>query len=71
MVINLLSQLVNKSLVTMENQPDGGIRYYLLDAIWDFAHEKLSESDESQSIHNAHLVYFLKLAETAEPNFKG
>jgi predicted ATPase/DNA-binding CsgD family transcriptional regulator len=70
-VINLLAQLVNKSLVTMENEPDGGIRYYLLDAIWDFAHEKLADTDENKSIHNAHVIYFLKLAETAEPNFKG
>ena len=40
-VIDLLTQLVNKSLVIVEQQPIQHIRYYLLDAIWEFAHEKL------------------------------
>jgi predicted ATPase/DNA-binding CsgD family transcriptional regulator len=70
-VIHMLAQLVNKSLVTVENEAAGGIRYYLLDAIWDFAREKLMGVDEIQNIYNSHLSYFLNLAQTAEPNLHG
>jgi non-specific serine/threonine protein kinase len=70
-VIDLLIQLVNKSLVTVENETGHGVRYYLLDAIWDYAQEKLSEAGERQRLYNCHLDYFLKLGETAEPNLHG
>jgi predicted ATPase/DNA-binding CsgD family transcriptional regulator len=70
-VIDLLTQLVNKSLVTVENEPGKGIRYYLMDAIWDFAQEKLMEADEVQSVYNSHLNYFHNLAKAAEPKLRG
>ena len=70
-VIDLLLQLVNKSLVIVEHEHDHGIRYYLLNAIWEFAYEKLIEAGEEESIRNHHLAYFLALTETAEPHLRG
>lgn len=70
-VIDLLTQLVNKSLVIVEQEPKHGIRYYLLDAIWEFAHEKLIGAGEEESMRGHHLAYFLRLAEEAEPNLRG
>ena len=70
-VIDLLTQLVNKSLVIVEQQANHAIRYYLLDAIWEFAHEKLAEAGEEEDIRNHHLAYFLKLVEAAEPDLRG
>ena len=69
-VIDLLLQLVNKSLVIVEQDLNHGIRYYLLNAIWEFAYEKLVEADEEENIRNHHLAYFLARAETAEPNLR-
>ena len=65
-ILNLLAQLVNKSLV-MAKEKDGEIRYHMLETIWQYADTKLEEADESEYINNRHLDYFLQLAETAEP----
>jgi predicted ATPase/DNA-binding CsgD family transcriptional regulator len=70
-ILDRLNQLVNKSLVTVESGPGHSIRYYLLDAIWDFTQEKLNESGTVQSLRNRHLAYFLDLSETAEPELYG
>jgi predicted ATPase/DNA-binding CsgD family transcriptional regulator len=70
-VIDLLMHLVNKSLVVVEQQDHATIRYYLLDAIWEFAHEKIIEAGEEQTLRNHHLSYFSKLAEEAEPHICG
>jgi predicted ATPase/DNA-binding SARP family transcriptional activator len=66
-VIDLLSQLVNKSLVTVETV-QGEIRYRRLETIRQYASEKLVESEERDKLRDRHLEYFLKLAETAEPH---
>jgi predicted ATPase/DNA-binding CsgD family transcriptional regulator len=69
-VIDLLTQLVNKSLVIVEQGANQTIRYYLLGAIWEFADEKTKEAGEQESVRSRHLAYFLKLAETSEPNLR-
>jgi predicted ATPase/DNA-binding CsgD family transcriptional regulator len=70
-VIDLLTQLVNKSLVTVENEPVKGLRYYLMDTIWDFAQENLLEVDQDRSIYTKHFEFFYNLARSAEPNLRG
>ena len=70
-VVDLLSELVNKSLVIVEHALDSSSRYYLQDAIWDFAHAKLAEHKEESAIRNQHLHTFRALAEMAEPNLAG
>ena len=69
--IDLLTQLVNKSLVSLETGFEGSIRYYLLDAIWDFGQEKLSEADEDEDLCHKHLNYYLNFTKVAEPNLRG
>lgn len=68
-VLDLLTQLVNKSLVVMEQDDD--TRYRLLETIRQYARDKLLESGEGEEVRNKHLHYFLELAETAEPNLEG
>lgn len=67
-VLDLLSQLVNKSLViVVEHSQSGETRYRLLETIRQYAREKLLEAGGSEVIRNRHLTYFVKLAEQGEP----
>ena len=66
-VLDLLTQLVNKSLVMTQEQ-NGEIRYHMLEAIRQFGSDKLLETNESESLGDRHLEYFLQLAETAAPH---
>ncbi|HEY6042984.1 MAG TPA: tetratricopeptide repeat protein, partial [Anaerolineae bacterium] len=65
-VLDFLSQLVNKSLVEVdEGSPP---RYRLLETIQEYVREKLVESGESDKTRTRHLRLFLNLAEEAEPH---
>ncbi|HLO13608.1 MAG TPA: hypothetical protein VK206_02190, partial [Anaerolineales bacterium] len=65
-VLELLSLLVNKSLVIAEETQNRS-RYRMLETIRQYAREKLVESSEEENIHTRHLAYFTKLAEQVEP----
>jgi len=68
-VLDLLTQLVNKSLVVViaEGSQSGETRYRMLETIRQYAREKLLEAGGSEIIRQRHLVYFVKLVEQAEP----
>ena len=70
-VLDLLTHLVNKSLIVVERRLGDVARYRLLETIRQYADEKLTESDEEELVRNRHLAFFLKLAEQAEPELKG
>ncbi|MBI3659129.1 tetratricopeptide repeat protein [Candidatus Acetothermia bacterium] len=69
-ILDLMTQLVNKSLVHVTNQ-HGKVRYRLLEMVRQYAREKLEESGEATSLRQSHLDFFLRLAERAEPELKG
>jgi non-specific serine/threonine protein kinase len=69
-VLELLSHLVDKSLVVAREQ-DGEARYRLLETVRQYAREKLSESGEAERFRERHAGYYLALAEEAEPELKG
>ena len=64
-ILDLISSLVDKSLVVVEM---GGTseRYRLLESTWQYAREKLSEASESERLNRKHAGYFLKLAQAAD-----
>jgi predicted ATPase len=67
-VLDLLSQLVNKSLVVvMENSKSGETRYRMLETIRQYARDKLLETGGGDSVRDKHLAYFVQLAQQAEP----
>jgi tetratricopeptide (TPR) repeat protein len=67
-VLDLLTQLVNKSLVVvMEQSQSGETRYRMLETIRQYAREKHFETGGSETIRDKHLAYFVKLVERAEP----
>jgi len=67
-VLDLLSQLVNKSLVVVTNKSKSGeTRYTMLETIRQYARDKLLETGGGESVRDKHLAYFVKLTEQAEP----
>jgi predicted ATPase/DNA-binding XRE family transcriptional regulator len=66
-VLDLLTQLVNKSLVYTE-EIQSQTRYHVLEIIRQYANQKLKESDENKLLRDHHLNYYLNLAETAAPH---
>jgi len=69
-VLNLLSQLINKSLVVVEME-ELETRYRRLEIIREFAREKLIEATEAGRLQDRHLAFFLKKAEEIEPHLAG
>ena len=70
-VLDLLSELVDKSLVTAEAAGDGGLRYRLLEPIRQYALERLEESGQLEVTRRYHTRFYLAEAETAEPELTG
>ncbi|MGH7565939.1 MAG: ATP-binding protein [Gemmatimonadota bacterium] len=64
-VLDLLTQLVNKSLLVTSEDAEGMVRYRLLETLRQYAAERLQESDEEVAAHDRHLAYFLDMAEHA------
>ncbi|HSG44893.1 MAG TPA: hypothetical protein VLA72_17235, partial [Anaerolineales bacterium] len=58
-VLDLLTQLVDKSLVIAEEH-DGAVRYHRLETIRQYAREKLLETNEAVTIRDHHLDHFLE-----------
>lgn len=70
-LVDLLTQLVDKSLVYVEKAPASGARYYMLESIWDYANEKLVAAGEADTFRSRHLDYFAGYAEKISPQLRG
>jgi predicted ATPase len=70
-VFDLLSQLVNKSLMLVEPSNTGETRYRALETIRQYALEKLTDHGEGEAVREKHTRWYVELAERAEPNFSG
>jgi tetratricopeptide (TPR) repeat protein len=69
-VLDLLEQLVEKSLVTVEPGDADEARYTMIESIWFYAKEKLDASGEFEQLATRHFDYFLALAEEAAPHLE-
>jgi predicted ATPase/class 3 adenylate cyclase/DNA-binding CsgD family transcriptional regulator len=65
-ILNLLEQLINKSLVIKE-EAELEARYHMLETIRQYANEKLLEAKGDEALRDKHLTYFVKLVNQAEP----
>ena len=70
-VMELLTTLVEKSLVVAEESWERGARYRLLEPVRQYASEKLGQGGEEDDIRRRHARFFLALAEEAEPGLRG
>lgn len=70
-VLDLLSGLVNRSLVQVVHDPGALTRYRLLETIRDYARRKLSDAGEAEGIRDRHLDYFVSFSEQAAEGLEG
>ena len=70
-VLDLVSGLVDKSLVAAGATGKGGVRYRMLEPVRQYARERLEESGETEASQRRHAEFFLALAEEAEPAVEG
>jgi predicted ATPase/DNA-binding SARP family transcriptional activator len=70
-ILDVLSRLVDKSLVLVAEPRDGEARYRLLETVRQYGREKLLESGLAEAIRERHAIFFLSLAEEVEPKLKG
>ena len=68
-VLDLLSRLVDKSLVITEDTAHG-VRYRYLEMIRQYAREKLLESNEVEAIRDQHLTFYLQFAESGDQGLR-
>ena len=70
-VLPLLTHLVNKSLVTVDDDPSGDRRYRYLETIRHYAIRRLQESGDADRLGARHLAAYVDLARRAEPGLMG
>jgi len=69
-ILDLLTALVDKSLVAYEEQ-NGQARYWLLETLRQYLRTKLTASGEAEAIQRRHLAYFIALTEESERKTRG
>jgi predicted ATPase/class 3 adenylate cyclase len=70
MVLDLLSGLIDKSLVVLEDL-EGEARYRLLETVRQYGLERLEALGEAAALRDRHLAWCAALAEAAEPALRG
>jgi len=70
-IIDILTSLVDKSLVTVERSPGKEPRYTFIESVWDYSREKLDQAGERDLVCTRHLQYFLEIALNAAPRLLG
>ncbi len=67
-ILDLLTALVDKSLVQVDGEGSGiEVRYRMLETIRHFAHQRLADAVDGGIVRDQHLAYFLGLAEEIGP----
>jgi predicted ATPase/class 3 adenylate cyclase len=69
-VLDLLTQLVDKSLVVMETRGEEA-RYRLLETVRQYGRDRLLASGEAPEVRTRHRAWYLDLAERAEARIHG
>jgi tetratricopeptide (TPR) repeat protein len=70
-VLDLLTGLVQKSLVVYDEDEQGRGRYRLLETVRQYSRDRLLEADDAVPARNRHLGFFVQLAVQAEPQLEG
>jgi len=65
-VLDLLSELVERSLVVAEAGEEEMVRFRMLEPIRQYGQEHLQENEESEAVQSRHAGYYLKFAEGEE-----
>ncbi|MGQ0551329.1 MAG: ATP-binding protein [Armatimonadota bacterium] len=65
-ILEGLASLVDKSLIRQTAQPDGGVRFGMLEAIREYAIEQLKTAGELEQLRERHARYFAEIARRTE-----
>ena len=65
-VLDLLTRLVERSLVVVQHAVSTGTRYRFLESVWRFALEKLAADPEQPRLRERHLETYMLFAEKCE-----
>lgn len=68
--IDLLSQLVEKSLV-IADEDEGGTRYRLLETIRQYAQDRLDDAGDAGELRRRHAECYISLVDAALPGLRG
>lgn len=69
--VDLLGQLIDKSLVAPQEMADGATRYSLLETVREYGHRKLRENGEHEEVHGRHGLYFARLVDASRDQMNG
>jgi predicted ATPase/class 3 adenylate cyclase len=69
--VDLLTRLVDKSLVAAEELPDGTARYALLETLRQYGRARLVAGGGAAALHERHAAHYLALTEEAESALEG
>ncbi len=70
-VFDGVETLLSSSLIQQREDVDGESRFWMLETIHEYAKEKLEESGELDALEREHALFFMRLAEQAEPHLTG
>jgi predicted ATPase/DNA-binding SARP family transcriptional activator len=70
-VLDLLSSLVENSLVVCEDGIDGRVRHSLLEIVRQYAADRLQDAGEAETVKVRHADYFVALAQEAASHLRG
>jgi predicted ATPase len=70
-ILERLTALHDKSLLILDRDSAAQPRYRMLETVRQYAEERLNEAGESEDARTRHLVYYVALAEKAEPHLQG
>ncbi len=66
----ILHSLLEKHVIYRGDQEDGGQRFYMLETLREYSMKCLKASGEAELIRNAHMEYYIELAEAAKLELK-
>ena len=69
-ILDLLSRLVDKSLVNVEEDATGNRRYRFLETVRQYGQVRLLRSGEAERLRELHLTFFFEFARRAEPELQ-
>jgi predicted ATPase/class 3 adenylate cyclase len=70
-ILDLLDQLINKSLVTVKHLPQGEVRYDMLESIHQYADDRLMEAGEEERLYERHAEYYTAFGERVSQGLQG
>jgi len=69
-VLDLITSLVDKSLLVAKEQASGDLRFRMLEVVREYALESLEASGDAEEMRRRHAACYLALGEEAEPHLQ-